>query len=743
MTTDQTRQIFRDLYMPLRPEYHFLSPLYGVLWCNNEIAEKYYRFLGVDHPIGLVARALFYRTDLVEFDVSKEVKNPFTWFSTATLARVMAFMSRPHFTDDDVAELFQYVRDDADFHDAVEQQHLLSVQIQRLCDSVLQRFENTKTQIAAEESEALTLSAHLKAQEKTLNQILQQAENASKAQQEKIHQLRSAIAALKNGKKILGKSAVENKEVQLLAINTEIAELETRLSAAQQGALHQADLLPAWQNTQTAVEHARLQKDAATQRASELVDNFTESTVEQLRGEGFSTDFIARHLPFNKYHRYLPRRVQDYISIHCTDRDSLLVELHNLCRLLVIASRTTGHDRDAIHLLNAALWLKCKGDLSKLTAYMLQLQALRTDLFADVTTDETRFPDLCHEYYDREVYGRYFPPLCITKTCRPTPDSEVSFSDCGESSLRNFINVLVKNQDTAQLDAGILKRSGLAVDPRVIAFYEKNPSLETIRSLDVHNQWAEIASSLNARDSRIKYLTPGKDAYCELAAGGNNMLHMLQALLGEADITAICRQISSTSGIDIRCDLREFHPERHDLEDFTNVVHLEFNGKYIFHWYFLKQHFRCASADLFNEEENYVRQALDTLNAEMKQRSLDRDQFRALLSFFLKEKPVVQVKTMFNDLGAALIGDEMTFLMLAKLNSVDSMFDYCMNVLTIPTLAHSEPISATITAIIQGISPHPVIFEQRKNLIERIIDCGVTSLIDLANRWEKECLEPI
>lgn len=172
--------------MPFHPEYRFLSPLYGVLWCNNELAEKYYRFLGADHPIGQVARALFYRTDLVEFDVSKEVKNPFTWFSPSTLARLVAFMSSQRFTDNDIASLYQHVRDETDFHAAIEQQHRLSVQIRRLCDSVLQQFEDTKAQIAAAEREALSLGAHLKAQEKALNQILQQAENAAKAQPSRI-----------------------------------------------------------------------------------------------------------------------------------------------------------------------------------------------------------------------------------------------------------------------------------------------------------------------------------------------------------------------------------------------------------------------------------------------------------------------------------------------------------------------------------------------------------------------------
>lgn len=115
-------------------------------------------------------------------------------------------MSSRRFTDNDIASLYQHVRDETDFHDAIEQQHRLSVQIRRLCDSVLQQFEDTKAQIAAAESEALALGAQLKTQEKALNQILQQAENAVKAQQAPIQQCRAAIAALKTGKKALGKA---------------------------------------------------------------------------------------------------------------------------------------------------------------------------------------------------------------------------------------------------------------------------------------------------------------------------------------------------------------------------------------------------------------------------------------------------------------------------------------------------------------------------------------------------------
>jgi hypothetical protein len=741
MTQNQTRQLFSDLYTPLLPEHRFISPLHGVIWCHNEIAEKYYRFLGVGHPLGQVAHSLFYRTDLVEFDVSKEVNQPFSWFSTSTIAHLVASLSNASFEEADVDTLFERLQNEETFSYTVDQQHQLSARIRQLCDCVLQQFELTKTLIADGESETLRLAGQIKLQEKVLNQILQQAENAAKDTQEALKQLRSGIVALKAGKKVLGKSREENRETQLQAINAEITDLEARLVANQWVAVRQADMLPAWEAAQSALACLREEKEAALMHTQALTENFTEHTIEHLHGSGFSTEFIEQHLPFNKFHRYLPRRVHDYVNIHCADRDNLLCDLHKLCRLLVTACHD--HYHDVIHLINAALWLKCKGDLGKLSDYSLQLHELCPKLFADSVNDDSYFPYLCYEFYDREVYGRYFPPLCITKTCRPTPDSEVSFSDCGESSLRNFINVLIKNQHSARLDASVLERSGLAVDPRVIAFYKRNHSLETVKSLEVHSQWAEITSYLNSQDSRIKYLTPGKDAYCELAAGGGNMMHVLQALFGEAEIPAICRKIALASGIDIRCDLSEFHPERNDLEDFTNFVRIEFEGKYVFYWYFLKQHFRCASADLFSEEENYLQQALSELISALQQQQLDHIQFRSLLSFLLKEKPVAMVKNLFDSLNATGAGDEMTFLMLGKLNSVDSMFDYCMQMLDIPGLAHSHKTSDSVTAIIKGISPHPVIFEQRKMLIAKIREVNVTSLKELADQWEIASLEKV
>ena len=742
MINSETKKTFCDIYVPLRSEYRFLSPLYGVIWCHNEIAEKYYRFLGADHSLSKIAHYLFYRTDLVEFDISKETKNPFTWFSISTIAHVMAFLSKQNFIDDDIYKLYNKIRDEKCFGDAITRQHHQSIQIRQLCNSVLKQFENTKRRINTEEQKLLSFEKKLKEQKKILNTTLQQAENITEEHQEKIFQLRSEITSLKKDKKILNKNLVKSKEEQISSINAKILLQEEYLMVAQQDAMFHAGLLQTWQHTLEDIEYIKSLKDETILHTKYLMENFTNTTIEQLINEGFSPDFINQHLPVNKYHRYLPRRVQDYINIHCIDLDCILTELYNLCDLLINTSRTIYY-REVINLLNAALWLKCKGDFRKLTNYLAELKVLNKNLFANNLTakDNLTFPHLCHEYYSREVYDRYFPPLCITKTCRPTPNSEISFSDCGESSLRNFINVLIKNHDSSQLDAKILQNSGLNIDPRIIAFYEKNSSLEKIKHLDVHNQWAEITSSLNTKNNQIKYLTPGKSSYCELAAGGNNMLKVLEVLLGETNIATICRHISLASGIDIFCDLSNFHPEKNDLEDYTNFVRLEFNKKYVFYWYFLKQHFRCASTDTLDEEKKYVSHELDSLSLMVRQSVLDGDQFRALLSFHLKEKTITQVKGIFDSLDMAIVGDEMTFLMLGKLNSIDSMFDYCMFVLTIPELVNTQKISAAITAIIKGISPHPVIFEQKRNLINRIREVGTTHLIDLADAWEKESLE--
>lgn len=737
--TKQKILTFRELYMPFRPDQRQLSPLFGLLWHNNEIAEKYYRFLGNNHLHGQLARILFYRTDLVEFDVSNEVNNPFSWFSTNTIANVIALMSRKNSIDDD--QLYQHIIIEKDFYDTIEQQQQISLKIRQLCNSVLKLFESTKAQVVIEENEAHACTINLKEKKKLLQQIMQKAENSVVELNLKIKELRKELTDLKTRKKKLKNQNSDDESLTLTIIDNKINDLEKSLNIEQYEALHQSGLFSAWKDVQSDIEHAYKIREEVTLRAKTLVDDFAENSFKELQKEGFSPDFIIKHLPFNKFHRYLPRRVKDYINIHCMDKDILLRRLHKLCHLLTSIMQGAENIHDMFNLINTALWLKCKGDLGKLKAYIEELNVLQPELFTDEWKGDTHFPDLCYEYYNREVYNRYFPPLCITKTCRPTSDSKVSFSDCGESSLRNFINMLIKNQNSSLLDATILKKSGLNVDPRIIEFYEKNPSLESIKKQDVHSQWAKITSSLNKQNRNIKYLTPKNESYCELASGGKNMQYMLEVLLGEGNVTSICKRISSVSGINIFCDLTNFHPNRNDIEDFSNFIRLEFEGKYVFFWYFLKQHFRCATADLYNEEEHYTRQEISKLCTSLKQGHLDPNQFRALLSFHLKENPVTQVKVIFDELKASQVGDEMTFLMLCKLNSVDSMFDFCMKVLTIPQIMYTDPALESISAIIQGITPHPVIYDQRKNLIQRIRDVGVEPLVSLANKWEMDSLE--
>ncbi len=149
------------------------------------------------------------------------------------------------------------------------------------------------------------------------------------------------------------------------------------------------------------------------------------------------------------------------------------------------------------------LWLKVGGTPEGVYQYISILKDHSPGVFKHTISDE-KFCSLSHDLFYSEVFGRFFPPLCITTTCTPNSDTTITFSDCGESSLRNFINILIKNNDEFILDSSYLEKTNLNIDARVIKFYKDNNSILDIKKIDNHNQWAQIVSELNTLDPSIK-----------------------------------------------------------------------------------------------------------------------------------------------------------------------------------------------------------------------------------------------
>lgn len=196
------------------------------------------------------------------------------------------------------------------------------------------------------------------------------------------------------------------------------------------------------------------------------VREFPKSVRSRLLTDGFDEDFVRDNCPVEKLHRYLEHRINDVLELKDPKLDAQREKLSLFCEAVVEGCSGDATYKSVVAALNTFVWLNGKREQASLPLYIERLKEVAPDYF-DVSDREDSVDLLARwaaDLHFNELDGRYLPPLCATTTCIPAPTSKVFFSDCGESSLRNFINVLVKNQRTGELDVKILATTDLVVD---------------------------------------------------------------------------------------------------------------------------------------------------------------------------------------------------------------------------------------------------------------------------------------
>ncbi|MBF0362010.1 MAG: hypothetical protein HQK49_13425 [Oligoflexia bacterium] len=107
-----------------------------------------------------------------------------------------------------------------------------------------------------------------------------------------------------------------------------------------------------------------------------------------------------------------------------------------------------------------------------------------------------------------------------------------SFSDCGETSVRNFFNLLLFNNKNKKFEIERLEHLGDKLSPSLKNYYKKYSTIDEQRSQNARNDWAELVSNLKG----VTYSRASKDkkskARCEIDVGANNMLRVLSKLTG-------------------------------------------------------------------------------------------------------------------------------------------------------------------------------------------------------------------
>lgn len=114
-----------------------------------------------------------------------------------------------------------------------------------------------------------------------------------------------------------------------------------------------------------------------------------------------------------------------------------------------------------------------------------------------------------------------------------------SYSDCGETSLRNFFMMVIYNFATKKFDWTLfefLKEKGLHIRESLIDYFRTIcPSPAYAESQKSRNEWAKILFDLNTGNevNKIEYLYPTpKTGKYAIAPGLDNMLRVMGKLLG-------------------------------------------------------------------------------------------------------------------------------------------------------------------------------------------------------------------
>ncbi|KTD15544.1 hypothetical protein Lgra_0210 [Legionella gratiana] len=211
------------------------------------------------------------------------------------------------------------------------------------------------------------------------------------------------------------------------------------------------------------------------------------------------------------------------------------------------------------------------------------------------------------------------------------------------------------------------------------------------------------------------------------------MLKVLKILLGTDDVVKICEEISLTSNKRIDCDLSQFYPENDNISDYENFIKITINKTYVFYWYFLKQHFRCKTTDLNNEENELKINRLHEIHKWFISKQIDFNSYRNIISFITKEMHIRDVLDLCNNLDIGQ-NQKLELVFTAKLNSIDSMFDFCMAVLSRDEFI-CESTLIIITRIIDKITDHPVIKEQTRALVQLVKKRQIEPLYPVLKRW--------
>ena len=604
----------------LKREASDVSPTHAFLLSKSAVLEKYYNFLPEENPFYKLLHCLFYCVKGVEFDVTKkhnEIGRYLTPFSIGLIiASIKNYNEKMCSEKELFYKLIQSLKCDTTFLNELENADhqfneiskpiLIAINQLKLLQLEIESLQKKKSSI---QKEIDIIDSCLK---KQIHLIEKNIPEEFKYKWHDIKQVQKNFNKYRKNNDVINKNntylyLVEADKVKKWDIKKIKNGLFCEILVAIPFKMKQA--YEKYQKKLNLLKQELLLIPTAIEEIRKTIGRLIE---EEWDKNGIKKVFITSKVPFKNIGRYLEKYLEKHLENINPEKEKILsVKIEEFASII---TKAAVEQQDSLvfpsyFLYNIFLTFLIKKAKSQqqLLDYFYGISRINQEYLSEnwkqvidnfksnhnlKFSPEDPLGKIVFNEYEKEVFECELPPLCSTTFIRMPQAKEIMFPDCGESCLRNFFNLFLKDKKRFNVD--ILRNCNLRIHPKLISYYEKFYKIEEVCSQRYHSEWAAVIADLNknlSQNHKIEYLSPQRDLFCEIAAGAKNAVNVLRALTGENDLNRIITELSSSSKIAIRFDLKNFVENGNDIPDFHNKITLLFKESFV-EWYFLKQHFR-------------------------------------------------------------------------------------------------------------------------------------------------------
>ena len=607
---DEQLEILLDVSSQHFQGFECLAPINGWLVRQTRVLENYYRFAPETSPLAELIRSLFYRTEGVEFELSKKSDRIATYLSPFAIGVLAGELVRCS-EEDDIPFRSNYVlsliRNDEKLLQTLSKQQDLVGQLEILREHAVVSVDQTKGEIERikklHEADKIALKRELVARDTVFDTIINSAPGELRKE---FRQLALDIDQYSVGKSI--KQATSESQKQEWIAYNQVQEQKKRCAQeSRQLLLERAldavepTLQDAYRQACCEIRRLRAIEQNYPARVNAVRERMAEEIQRAWSESGIDKNLIARYLRSDGSARHFDQYLDSLIA-SLNPGEVLAKDLVHVVEIIAKLTKpnTAPHDRHvAINALMGALSYRISSS-NELYEYLSGVSVVAPQCLVGLNGVATKssndfqegggegeFDSLALKWIRRVRLESPTPPLASTRfAVTSNQGKEFCFPDCGETTVRNFINLFLYDPASQRFQVERLKESGLNWDAKVIEFYQKNASSDSTRLQRVHDEWAALLSDMG---QGIDYILPYNAPICEIRPGARNAAKVLTTISGAPSFDRLVDALNAINPSVKHIDASTFSFEERD--EFKNMIAIHFDGVRI-EWYFLKRHYR-------------------------------------------------------------------------------------------------------------------------------------------------------